>query len=209
MDASNSKVSGVWWLITFLAIYFIGITIWVGMGVKQDSLIQTLINERTSNSELIYALDDQAWSTSKEWAVFSGLANMVNNRITNSNDIVSGQKGFVENVIDETPVKLSLYGSLLDYRLSLAWLLAPILIIFFLVTLVDGLTVRKIQSYRNSFSSPLRHTIGGKVLGINLGILLVFGFFAPIAIPFWVFTVFVFIKIFGWWLWAVNLPKRM
>lgn len=207
--ADSAKTSGWIWLLTFLLIYLIAMTLFVGMVVKADSIEATLISERASNISLATRLDKKAWSISQDDGFFSTLADKASERILSSNAIVDGKTGIIEDVWNETPLKIRLYGALLDYRLSIIELLIPSMLIILMVVLVDGGSVRKIQHYKNSFSSPLRHTIGGKVLGLNLGILLFCLFFIPMTLPFWVFVLVVLIKTFGWWLWIVNLPKRM
>ncbi|WP_127471994.1 DUF4400 domain-containing protein [Thiomicrorhabdus aquaedulcis] len=205
----SSKFSGWVWLITFIFVYFIGVGIWVGMVLKASSVETTLISERESNAFVMSGLDSHAWAFGREHDFFSAVADRFNKRIQNSKSIVDGKTGILEDVWDETPVKISLYGSLLDYRAGLLVLLLPSVLIVYLAIMIDGALLRKVQNYRNSFSSPLRHTIGGRVLGLNLGVLIVILFFAPFAIPFWVFTLIIVIKAFGWWLWVVNLPKRI
>lgn len=209
MIDNAQKTSGWIWLLTFLFIYFIAVSIWVAMLVNPDSIEASLIAERTSNSAIASTLDKSSWELSREYSLFAAGAEILNERILNSKAIVEGQTGIIENVWQETPLKMSLYGTLLDYRLAIFSLLIPTLIIIFIVSIIDAIMVRKVQLYRNSFSSPLRHTIGGQVLGVNLSILTIILFFMPVSIPFWVFALIVLIKTFGWWLWLVNLPKRM
>ncbi len=207
--AESAKTSGWIWLLTFLLIYLISITLFVGMVVKADSIEETLISERSSNMLLAPGLDTKAWKMAKSSGFFSSIADKAVERILSSNAIVEGKTGVVEDIWNETPMKISIYGALLDYRLGIIGLLIPTMLIILLATFIDGGSVQKIQHYRNSFSSPLRHTIGGKVLGLNLGILIFCLFFIPMVLPFWVFILMVLIKTFGWWLWIVNLPKRM
>lgn len=209
MVDNAQKTSGWVWLLTFLFIYFIGISIWVAMLANPKSVENALVSERTSNAELASTLDATAWDSSRDYSLFSAGARVLNERILLSKAIVAGQTGIIENIWKETPLKLSFYAALLDYRVAVLLLIIPTLLILFAASVMDAIMVRKVQMYRNSFSSPLRHNIGGKVLGINLSIFLIILFFAPIPIPFWVFAAIVLIKVFGWWLWIVNLPKRM
>lgn len=203
------QASGWLWFATILAAFLIGVSIWVGTAVSVQQLEKNVFNERAINSEYFTQLESSAWDKSAEITPFASLSKLVNERVANSKDIIENQKGFVENVIDETPLKLSMYGLLLDYRLSLIILLLPTLSIFFLAVIIDALVSRKVKTYQNSFSSPLRHTLGGRVLGINTTILVIFLFFLPITIPFTAILAIVAIKITGWWIWAANLPKRM
>jgi hypothetical protein len=207
--AESAKTSGWIWLLTFLLIYLIAITLFVGMVVKADTIQETLISERSSNISLAASLDEAAWALSQGGGFFSSIADKTNKRILSSNAIVDGKTGIVEEIWDETPLKISLYATLLDYRLSVIGLLIPSMLAILMAALIDGGAVRKIQLYKNSFSSPLKHTLGGKVLGLNLGILIFCLFFIPMTLPFWVFVLAVLVKSFGWWLWIVNLPKRM
>ncbi len=207
--ADSAKTSGWIWLLTFLFIYLISITLFVGMVVKADSIEETLIAERSANMQLAPGLDMKAWAIAQDSGFFSSLADKAVERILSSNAIVEGKTGIVEDIWNETPMKISIYGALLDYRLGIIGLLIPTMLIILMAVLIDGGSIRKIQHYRNSFSSPLRHTIGGKVLGLNLGIVIFCLFFIPMTLPFWVFVSIVLVKTFGWWLWIVNLPKRM
>lgn len=209
MFGDEAKTSGWLWLLTFLLIYFLGISLWVGTGQPKEALTESIVSEREHNLAWAEAVDASAWKRSQQEPVFGVIGETLAERIAASNNIVDGQKGVVEEVMDDTPIKLTLYSTLLDYRMHVILSFVPLLIIVFAAALIDGLSARKVLHYRNSFSSPLKHTIGGKVLGINLGVIIVLMFFAPIALPFWVFVLIVLLKIFGWWLWAVNLPKRM
>lgn len=203
------RTSGTVWVLTFFFIYFIGVVLWVTSGAKTNTLESSLLNEREYNSTLTEGFSTSGWGFSQDNQIFQSVTTKLAERIINANPIVDGQEGAVEAVFDDAPYKLLIYGALLDYRLGMLWVLIPTMIFLWMATFIDGYTLRRISTYKNSFSSPLRHTIGGKILGFNTGLLILALFFAPVSIPFWVFIALALTKTFGWWFWAVNLPKRI
>lgn len=208
MNKSNKFLQIIWFL-TLLAIFFLFIGIWVGTLTTSDKLENTIISERNFNAIYAPNIDKNSWESRGESQFFGWLSDKVSLKISSSKNIVENQQGVIENIWNDTALNAHLYAMLLDYRLQIAIIFLPLLIILFLSSLLDAINIRKIQKYRNSFSSPLKQHIGGQLIGLNLSYLLIILFFLPLAIPAWVFLSVILMKIFGWWLWIISLPKRM
>jgi hypothetical protein len=205
----ENKTPGWIWLFVLLIIYVLGISIFVANIQNTTNLEKIIISERTMNSVWFGNLDAEMWQNAHSGGVFSGLAEVANAKIVNASEIIQGKKGVLENLFHEAPLRISLYAALLDYRLGMFVSLLPTMGFLFIAVLADAFAKRKIAGYQNSFTSPLRHHLGGKILGFHSALLVLALFLLPFNLPFYIFIALVAVKTVGWWLWLVNLPKRI
>jgi hypothetical protein len=201
--------SSILWLFTVILVYIIGLVFTVGVVETPKSIQESLIKERTINHSVSADIDDYGWQHADQRPLFQYVTDYISERFSNTKSLLDGKQGAVESVWANAPYTLKVYGALLDYRLGVVIPLAIGVGIFWLSLMVDGWIKRKISMYRFSFASVTGHTIGGRILGLYLGLFVFLGFFLPIAVPFWVLLILLLIKAIGWWIWVINLPKRM
>lgn len=101
-----------------------------------------------------------------------------------------------------------IWGNLLRYRLSVLgawfWTLCPALV----ALVIDAYCMREVRKYRFVAQSPLRHKMAARaayiLAGSATGALL-----APVALPASLVPVTLTGIASGFWLWVVNLQKRL
>jgi hypothetical protein len=208
-DGAGSNMPGWVWPATFLTTFFLFVFIYVATVASERSVQETLMDERVSNFQFSQDLERKSWEMALERPFVQELAGRLAKRIELSKTIVDGKEGALERLWVNAPENLEAMGLLIDYRLYFMLQLSPLVLLFAFPVIIDAAMQRKKGMYRNSFSSPLRHTIGGRVIALPFSYLTFGAFFVPIAIPVYLFLVFLGIKLSGWWMWVVYLPKRI
>lgn len=209
MANTSKSVSGIAWFLTLSTIYLIGVLIAVSTLFTSKEMSSVLIGERTSNAEFALFLDKEAWENTSKVHPFSSSAEVVASKYLAAKPIIQGKEFVLEKTLKQAPESILLYGKLLDYRLTVMLALLPSAVILILVAVFDAGIQRRISAYRNSFTSPLRHQLGSKMLGLGVGTAGIGLFFLPYAVPIWLLASLFIIKATGWWLWTANLPKRV
>ena len=201
------------WMIVFSIAYFILISIYVAFFTTPDDIADSFKYERSSNSLFFSGSDQYAWniSTNESGELVQNLTSSLAKRVMKGKDIVPGEndKKVFGEMWKTSSTNLILFGSLVDYRIHAVSTLIPLFLVFLGAIIVDGAMMRKINSYKNSFSSPMKHYVGGQVLGVNATIIAILLLFLPLAVPLYVFVLLFSVKLVGWWIWVMYLPKRI
>lgn len=209
MPASSGGSAPSWlWPFTITLILSMGIIIYVSTGAEKEQVYNALYEERTSNFSFSEYVDKHAWESAKSNLMFQHLTLHLAEKIERSKRIAK-EDGAVEKIWYNAPENLTALGLLVDYRIFALITLMPLLLLFALPVLVDALMQRKKAMYRNSFTSPLRHNIGGRVIAVPMTYLSLFALFLPFAIPLHIYLFLLAFKLSGWWLWTAYLPKRI
>lgn len=209
-ENGGEQSSGLTWVVVGLFAYFILVLIYAGFVASPDELRDRLSSERVSNQQLFSKIDESSWERvfSDDGRYIRIITEYLANELSNRKSIANDDK-FIENNMRESNVGLTYIGIYLDYRIQIMINLLPLFLIILVGAVIDGAMVRKVNTYKNSFASPLRHFFGGQVLGLHTTIVIIILLFFPYTIPLYVFIILFLIKIVGWWIWTAYLPKRM
>ncbi|NCN44534.1 MAG: DUF4400 domain-containing protein [Thiomicrospira sp.] len=210
-DQKESPVSGVFLIATFLLVYLCLLVLWLSLGADSNSLKSSFISERESNNYLFSAVDSSAWNRllSEDGKYFQPFMQFMSEKIADGSAIVAEKKGAIENMWRDSTNSLIIMGLWIDYRINSFLLWLPLAAIFFVSFIVDAMMVRKVGMYKNSFTSPTKHSLGGRVIGVPSGYLLIVLLFLPVNLPYFIFLGLISVNILGWWIWMANLPKRI
>lgn len=208
MENSNEGVNSFFWWLAVVLVYAVALFFYVGLVSKPDSLSKSIMSERTSNSAFGQAMDAQSWGRAMEGGYLIGAAKKFGESVKDHKTITHEEK-ILETIWDNTPENMLIYSVLIEYRLNYLLSMVPVALMFIFAVFVDAIMVRKKNQFKNSFSSPFKHNIGGRIVAIPSGFLFLILTFLPMAMPMYVFTALFAVKFFGWWLWTVNLPKRI
>lgn len=209
MANKAGKTHSLFWLIAIVLIYICSVFIYVGTYSTPQKLTDALIDDRTSNEQISQSSDRKAWELANQNGISSPFLKKVGVKIGAKESVINDKNGVIENIWSNSSENAVIYGLIIDYRLYFLLLIMPLIGIVAVSAICDAFLIRKKDTFKNSFSSPLKHNLGGRVIALPSTFLIIFCLLLPASIPAYFFIILSLLKIFGWWLWVVNLPKRI
>ncbi|WP_029913811.1 DUF4400 domain-containing protein [Hydrogenovibrio marinus] len=177
--------------------------------MKPETVKSQLLTERYINHTFSPYLDEKAWNSATEYGLVQPITNAMANHIAKSHPTVSNKNEALENAWATAPESLNLMGLMIDYRIYHLFYMLPFFLVIAFPILMDAIFLRKKGKYQNSFISPTKHHVGSQVLGMTFSYLMILAIIAPFSVPASAFFVIYLIKMSGWWIWIVSLPKRI
>jgi hypothetical protein len=209
MAGNDKAVSGWIWFITFAFIVLIGVFYYVMFVTTSERLESVLVNDRYYNANFSSSMEDKAWAKTLNSPMVQLVTDRISQRMLDANEIIEGKRGAVEKSLSKAPENISYMGFIIDYRINMVWFLLPLFVLVAIPVLIDAIMVRRKGFYSNSFTSPLRHTIGGRMLGVPATVIILYMTMMPFSVPVHYLVLIFIVKMAGWWLWMSSLPKRM